>query len=134
MRGMIGASFGLFFAVVVAVFPDVVAAQGKMPFDQSDEVIYRGRSFHVAFSIYERETVAAAPDAGLPQKEWIEESVVSVRTNVAPYIGTDDEALARKVGTAFCLAYRLPIRKAPKDSWEHDGVWTFTNLCWMDGW
>ncbi|MBV6637098.1 MAG: hypothetical protein KI788_14480, partial [Mameliella sp.] len=65
-------------------------AQGKMPYEISDEVIYNGRSFDVWFGLYETETVRDAPDTGLPQKEWIEQSRLVVRTNQDPQIGPGD--------------------------------------------
>ncbi|WP_323770121.1 hypothetical protein [Antarctobacter sp.] len=109
-------------------------AQGKMPYDLSDEVIFNGRSFYVAFSMYETETVRNAPDTGLPQKEWIEQSRLVIRTNQDPQIGANDKALARKVGTAFCKHYGLTVRRRPSAASEWKGEWHFIDLCWKKGW
>ncbi|GGF52259.1 hypothetical protein SAMN05216376_102316 [Mameliella alba] len=109
-------------------------AQGKMPYEISDEVIYNRRSFDVWFGLYETETVRDAPDTGLPQKEWIEQSRLVVRTNQDPQIGPGDKVLARKVGIAFCRHYGLTVRSAPGDAHEWQGEWSFVDLCWKDGW
>ena len=79
------------------LFASAALAQGKMPYELTDEVIYNGRSFDVWFGLYETETVRSAPDTGLPQKEWIEQSRLVVRTNQDPQIGPGDKALAQAI-------------------------------------
>lgn len=121
-------------ASVLALVPAMGAAQGKMPYDVTDEVIYNGRSFDVWFGMYETETVRNAPDTDLPQKEWIEQSRLVVRTNEDPQIGAGDKNLARKVGTAFCKHYGLTVRSRPASASYWNGEWSFIDLCWKQGW
>jgi hypothetical protein len=124
----------LLTAIVPVFLACSVSAQGKMPFYLSDEVIYHGRSFFVNFALYERETVENAPDTGLPQNVWIEESSLSVYARNAPDLDPDDRALALKVGKAFCKAYDLTVAKTPRDDWLSDGEWIFYDLCQKPGW
>lgn len=133
MTQLRGSSFGCVLCSAM-LLPGLALGQGKMPYESYDEVIYHGRSFHVEFAIYERETVANAPDTGLPQTEWIEESIVTVRSNQAPAVTGADKALALKVARAYCAHYDLTVRQSHKAEWLAEGVWSFADLCWKPGW
>ena len=118
----------------LALLTSAALAQGKMPFYLDDTVVYGDRVYNASFALFEREDVRAAPVSGAPQKEWVEESSLSIYAVEQPDLGADERALALKLSRAFCAHHGLTVRAKPERSFHSGSEWTFYNLCWKDGW
>lgn len=133
-RNLVGPCIRLVLGLCLAAMPIGATAQGKAPFYLEDKIVYGDRDFMGYFSLFEREDVRAAPDTGLPQKEWIEQSSMTVYALDQPDLTKADRALALKLARAFCKHHGLTVKASPGASTFSGAEWSFTDLCWKAGW